>query len=124
LRLLRQRACQQDELALAARDHGVGSRCKLRDTELLEHPCCHHAIVRGRPAEEIAVRGAAHQHHGLYGEGEGRHVRLRHIGDESRALADRDAGEGATTDGYLTGLRREDAEQRLEQRRLAAAVRA
>jgi len=43
--------------------------------------------MRGRPAEEIAMRGTAHQHHGLDGEGEGRDMCLRHIGDEPRALA-------------------------------------
>ena len=47
---------------------------------------------------------------------------LRHIGDEARALARRDARERAAVDQHLAGLRRENAEQRLEQRGLAAAV--
>ena len=47
------------------------------------------AVVRGRPAEQVAVRGAAHQHHGLDREREGRDMGLRHIGDQPRALADR-----------------------------------
>ena len=67
------------------------------------------------------MRGAAHQHHALDREGEGRHVHLRHIGDEPRAFADRDARERARSDRDLAGLG-EDAEQRLEQRGLAAAV--
>ena len=81
LRLLRQRARQQHELALAAGDHGVGPLREMRDAESLERARRDRAVVRRRPAEQVAVRGAAHQHHGLDREGEGRHVDLRHIGD-------------------------------------------
>ena len=38
LRLLRKRARQQDELALAAGDHRIGTRCEMGDPELVEHP--------------------------------------------------------------------------------------
>ena len=49
---------------------------------------------------------------------------LRHIGDAARALADRKGTERAAVDLSLAGQRLEDAEQRLEQRGLAAAIRA
>ncbi len=122
LRLLRQCARQQHQLALAARDHGVGARREARYAELLEHPDGHRAVVRGGPAEQVAVRGAAHEHHALDGEGEGRHVHLRHIGDQARALAQRNGGERAAADRDLAVPGREDPEQGLEQRGLAAAV--
>ena len=55
--------------------------------EMLQRRRGNLAVVRARTAEQAAVRGAAHQHHCLDREGEGRHMRLRHIGDEARALA-------------------------------------
>src|SRR5262249_27067854 len=79
---------QQHELALAARDHGIGPRRKMRDAELVEHPRRHHPVSCRWPAEEITVRGAAHQHYGIDGEGECRHMYLRHIGDEPCPLTD------------------------------------
>ena len=49
---------------------------------------------------------------------------LRHVGDQPCALVDRDRGERTSADRDFAGARRQDAEQRLEQRGLAAAVRA
>ena len=68
------------------------------------------------------MRGAAHQHHGLDRECESGIVDLRHIGDAPRAVADREGVERAAVDLRLAGERLEDAEQRLEQRGLAAAI--
>src|SRR5262245_1177176 len=95
----------------------------MRDAELLEHARGDRPVMGRWPAEQIAVRGAAHQHHGLHGKGEGRHMQLRHIGDEPCPLVQRDERERAVPDGYGTGARPQDAEQRLEQRGLAAAIR-
>src|SRR5499427_4326247 len=124
LRLLRKRARQQHELALAARDHRIGPQRKMRDTELVEHPRRHHPVARRWPAEEIAVRGAAHQHDAVDGEGEGRHMHLRHIGDEPCTLTNGNGRERASADRHVAGAGRENAEQGLEQRGLAAPVRA
>ena len=79
----------QHQLALAARDHGVGPRCKLGDAEPIQHGCCDLAIRSGRPGEQVAMRGASHQHDGLHREREGRDMGLRHIGDQARAFPDR-----------------------------------
>ena len=81
----------------------------MRDAELLERARGDGAIVRRRPAEQVAVRGAAHQHHALDGEGEGRHVHLRHVGDHPGAFTDRDAGKRAAADRHLARLGAEDA---------------
>src|SRR5262249_20093960 len=79
---------------------------------------------RRRSAEEIAMRRAAHQHYAIDGEGEGRHMHLRHVGDEPCTLTDGNACERASADRHIAGAGRENAEQGLEQRGLAAAVRA
>src|SRR5262249_54660952 len=81
-------------------------------------------VGRARRAEQIAVRGASHQHHRLDGEGEGGEMRLWHIGDQPRALAASVACKRPAGEIDVAVLRREQAEQRLEQGRLAAAVRA
>src|SRR2546423_1349633 len=78
LRLLRQRACEQRELTLAAGDHGVRTVGEMRDAETLEHARYHRAVGYGRAAEQIAVRAAAHQHHRLDGERVSRGMRLRY----------------------------------------------
>ena len=124
LRLLRKRARQQHELALATRNHRVGARRKMRDAELVEHPRRHRPVSCRWPAEEITVRGAAHQHYGIDGEGECRHMYLRHIGDEPCPLTNGNACERAPADRDLAGARRENSEQGFEQRGLAATVRA
>src|ERR1700730_9084696 len=49
-------------------------------------------------------------------------MRLRHIGEEPRALADRGCGERASRKAHLASARRKEPEQGLEQRRLAAAI--
>src|SRR5262245_41042414 len=91
---------------------------------LLEHPRRHHPVARRRSAEEIAVRGAAHQHYAIDGKGEVRHMHLRHVGDEPCTLTDGNGRERASADRHLAGTGRENAEQGLEQCGLAAAVRA
>src|SRR5262249_2396529 len=124
LRLLRQRARQQHELALAAGDHGVGPFLEMRDAELVERAVRDHAVVGRRAAEEAAMRRATHQHHGLDREREGRVVDLLYIADAACALANREGVERAAVDLRFPGERLEDAKQRLEQRGLATAVRA
>ena len=49
-------------------------------------------------------------------------MRLRHIGDEPRALAGGMALQRRAADAHVAAERREQAKQRLEQRGLAAAV--
>ena len=49
-------------------------------------------------------------------------MRLRHIGQEPRALADRSRRKRAPAKAHLAGARRQQAKQRLEQRCLAAAI--
>ena len=96
----------------------------MRDAEALQRARRDGAVGGGRAAEQIAVRGAAHQHHRLDGEGEGGDMRLRHIGDQARALAAGVARERPVAEPHLARLRREQAEQGFQQRGLAAAVRA
>ena len=73
-------------------------------------------------AEQAAVGGAAHQHHRLDREGEGRDVGLRHIGDARVRARAANSSRAAAVDQRRAGERRQQAEQRLEQRGLAAAV--
>src|SRR3984957_1289834 len=123
LRLLRQCAGEQHELPLAAGGHRVGTLPQMRDAEPLEHARGDGAIGSGRPAEQVAVRGAPHQHHRFDGEGEGDDMRLRHISEQAGTFEARIAGKWPVAEPYFARLRRQEAEQRLEQRRLAAAVR-
>src|SRR5580704_10022577 len=88
-RLLRQRAGEQYELPLAARDHRVGPRAQMRDAEAFEGLRGDGAVGGARPAEQVAVGGTAHQHDALDGEGESGDVGLRDIGDETRPFARR-----------------------------------
>src|SRR5215467_5630318 len=122
LRLLRQRARKQHELAFAARDHSVGPLREVNDAEALVRLPRHLAVVRRRPAEQVAMRGAPHQHDRLDREREGGRVQLRHIGDAARALADRIVRERAALNLRFTRKRPDQPEQRLEQRGLAAAI--
>src|SRR6516165_2529555 len=85
--------------------------------------CGHRAIRRRRPAEQIPMRRAAHQHDGLDREREGRLVRLRHVGEEAGALATVIAAKAAVIEPHFAGLGDKQAEQRLEQRGFAAAIR-
>src|SRR5262245_49065582 len=104
----------RSELPLAPRDHRRGPLGEMLDAEALQHAECHRAVVRGRAAEQVAMRGASHQHHGFDGECEGRHMRLRHVCDEPRALARRMALQRRAANTHLTSDRREQYEQSLE----------
>jgi len=95
-------ARQQHQLPLAARDHGVGPLRKLRDPEAIEHSRGDEAIVRGRPGEQIAVRGAAHQHNGFHRECECRDVGLRHIGDQPCAFPNRAVRQRRSIEPHFT----------------------
>src|SRR5215831_17285736 len=85
-RLLSERTGQQHELALAAGDHGIGPLLEMRDAEPVECARRDYVVSRGRPGEQIAVGGAAHQHYAFDREGESCHMRLWHIGNTARAL--------------------------------------
>ena len=75
------------EVALPSLD-GITARVNI------EHAGGDRAIMRGRRAEQVAVGAASHQHHAFDGEGEARHMQLRHIGDQPCPLAQCDrAGE-------------------------------
>ena len=82
------------------------------------------AVGGGRPAEQVAVRGAAHQHHGLDGEGKGRYMGLRHIGDQPRSLTRCIRPKRPLAEPHLTRFWRKQSQQRFQERGLAAAVRA
>ncbi len=69
------------------------------------------------------MRGAAHQHHGFHGECKCRDVGLRHIGDQARTFPDRAGRQSGAVEPHFASLRRQQPEQRLEQRGLAAAIR-
>ena len=109
-------------MALAAGDHGVGPWRELRDAEALKRGHGDHAVPRGRAGEQIAMRSAAHQHHCLDGKGKGRDMGLRHIGDQPRALSNGAGRQGRAAEPHFAGSRVQQAEQRLEQRGLAAAI--
>src|SRR5262245_15897811 len=123
LRLLSKRACEQNELTLAARNHGVRPVAQMLDAEAYERLSRHLAVMRRWPAEQVAVRGAPHQHDRLDREREGRRVQLRHVSNAARSLADRIGRERPTLDLRLAGKRPDQPEQRLQQRGLAAAIR-
>src|ERR1700722_8488655 len=123
LRLLRQRAGEQHELPLAAGDHRVRPLPQMRDAEPLKRLHGDGAIGSGWAAEQIAVCRAPHQHHRFDGEGEGDNMGLRHVSEQAAIFADRVAVQRPVAQPYFARLRRQEAEERLEQRRLAAAVR-
>ena len=50
-------------------------------------------------------------------------MHLRHIGHQTRAFADRNSAEWLAVELHFAGLRLDQAEQRLQERGLAAAVR-
>src|SRR5215471_15693036 len=83
-RLLSERTGEEHELALAAGDHRVGSLLEMRDAKPVEGARHNDVVPSGRPGEQIAMGGAAHQHHAFHREGEGRYMRLWHIGDTAR----------------------------------------
>src|SRR5262245_42875792 len=94
----------------------------MADVELVERVARHLAIMCRWPAEKATIRRASHEDHCLDRERKRRCMRLRHIGDTPRALADRKPGERAIIDQHVPAERLEDAEKRLEQGCLAAAV--
>src|SRR5437762_895731 len=111
LRLLRKRAREQHELPLAAGNHGIGAVTQMADIELAECFLCDLTIMCGRPAEWTAIGRASHEDHSFDGEGKRRRVRLRHIGDAPRALANRKPGKRAIIYQHFPAKRLEDAEK-------------
>src|SRR5262245_7023874 len=80
-------------------------------------------VVRGRPAEQVAVRRATHQHYRLHSEGKGADMNLRNVGNDARPLAHAVFVERLVAEANLTGLWLEQTKQGLEQGSLAATVR-
>ncbi len=87
LRILRERTGEENELPLTARDHRVGPFGQVRDSEALECIRCGRTVAFARTAEQVAVRGPAHEHHTLDRKRKGRRVRLGHVSDRTGALA-------------------------------------
>src|SRR4029077_6398874 len=83
----------------------------------------HSAVLSARSTEQAAVCGAAHQHDRLHRERKSADVHLWHVGDDTRAFADRIIVERLSTEQHLASFRLKQPKQSFEQRRLAATVR-
>src|SRR5439155_18204597 len=81
------------------------------------------AVGAGLASKEADVRRASQRGHPAGAEREWQHERLRDHRDSASALAAIDAGEIAAVEERDSGSRREEAGERLEQRRFARAVR-
>src|SRR5215831_18640600 len=122
LRFLRQRACEQNQLAFATGDHGVGTICESIDAETLERSVRHNTILRTRPTEKASVCRAAHQQNRVHREGKSTDVHLWNISDDARPLADRIIVQRFAIEPYHASLRLQQTKQCLEQRGLATPV--
>ena len=120
--LLRQRAGDQHELALAARQPGVVGPGEIPDAEAGERALRRFAVDFAGLGEQAEPRGAAHQHHLQRGVGEGRRMGLRDIGRMGRDLAPGEPVERRAGKQHRPAARRDQPEQGLEQRRLAGPV--
>ena len=119
---LRDGACNDSELALTAgqpRDVAVG---EITDAEFLQGLACNGAIFASRTFEDPSVRRASHQHEIKRRVGEKAALRLRHVGDAARDLHAGKVREIIAAERDTPALCRQQSEQRLEQRRLSAAV--
>src|SRR5262245_45848071 len=79
--------------------------------------------MRAWPAEQTAVRRAAHQNHCFHSECKGADMDLRHISDDTGPFPGRIVTQRPVAKPHLAGLRPEQAKQSLEKRGLAAAIR-
>jgi hypothetical protein len=98
-RFLCQRAGEQDELALAARDLRIGARREMRDAEARERGICRCNVARARSREQAQMRAASHQHDGLDRKRKRACVHLRDIADGARPLGDRCHASGSLAFG-------------------------
>src|SRR5688500_19003794 len=122
--LLRERARERDELALAARQLGHGARFEVRGVEARERLARRFEVARRLEAEALRVRAAARQHDFERGEGEDGRDGLRHVGHAARARPRLDARERLAAEQDLAARRLEQAGEQPDERRLARAVRA
>ena len=79
-------------------------------------------IALARHGEQAEMRGPAHQHGVEHAKREEADMRLGHVGEGLRPPLARPAGEVLAIDRHPPALRREQAEDGLEQGGLAAAV--
>src|SRR4029077_19393455 len=93
------------------------------DAEALKRGLRHSAVLPARSTEQAAVCSAAHQHDRFHRERKRADVHLWHVGDDTRAFADRIIAGRLVTEPHLASLRLKQPKQSFEQRRLAAAVR-
>ncbi len=122
VRRLGQRPRDQRQLPLAAADAQPVAPGQMRDAETLQRRLGGCMVAGGRGGERAAMSGAAHQNHLAHAEGELTGAGLRHIAEGQRAAARVPAADILAIDTDATATQREQAEDRLEQRRLAAAV--
>src|SRR6185437_4078812 len=104
-----------------AMDRTIGER---GDAEAVERGAGALEVARFGAREDAAMRGASHLHHLEHAEVEVALRRLGHVREALRALARRPLVERAIVERHASAERRDEAEERAQERRLAASVRA
>ena len=119
----RERAGDERELELPARDFAAETPREVLDADL-GHDAVDHLPVRvGRQAEGADVRAAAEDDHvGERHRGEARELRLRYVADRAPEVAGLPVGDGAAVERRLALRELEKAEHAAQQRRLARAI--
>src|SRR5690606_19233203 len=120
--LLRERARDAHELALAARERGEGAVGEAEHVAAGHGLLDRHAVGLSLAAPVAEVGVAAHGDEFAHGDGERELLVLRHDADAAGQLTRRPLRQRAPRVTRLARLRRERAEQHPEQRGLARAV--
>src|SRR5579883_1841162 len=121
-RLLRQRAGDQHELALAAADLGIDALLEMLDAEHAKRALRHGAVMARGRGEEADMRAPPHQNDVDDVEGEEGGMRLRHVADDARDALPRPGRDVLAIEPHRAFEGRQQAQQRLHQGGLAAAV--
>ncbi len=122
-RLLDQGAGQQRQLPFAAADFGARTMAQMGDGQGLQRLFAQLHVMAGRGPEKAEMGGPAHGDHIDDAKGKSRHMSLRHIADHGREFLlghDRTSCPIRKNPPFAYG---QQAQQRLEQRGLADAVR-
>ena len=122
--LLRERAGDQDQLLLAARQVRIGLLGQSHDPQKLERLIGDLPVARSGLRQLVDVGRASHEHHVGHREREGRRVRLRDVGEVPCPLMLGHAGKRLSLYQHLPARTGQKPHHGFQRGGLAAAVRA